>query len=165
MPLADSFAPILDAAADGIVIPHVESPAQAREAVDRLRLMPAGTRGYGPRRLAVRPALDPPGCVVQIETTRGVDAAPEIARVDGIEAIVIGCADLSHDLGEPLRFDSSRLQAAVATVGDAAEAGGVTFGVAGLPGVATPERAGLVISGTDIRIFDAALAEAACLTP
>lgn len=164
VPLADSFAPILDAGADGVVVPHVESASQAGEAVDRLRLAPAGSRGYGPRRLAVRPALDPPGCVAQVETAHGVEAAGEIARVDGLEALVVGCADLSHDLGEPLRFDSPSLQAAMAAVGEATKAAGITFGVAGLPPAATPQHAGLVITGTDIGIFDAALAEAACPT-
>ena len=165
VPLAESFAPILDAAADGIVVPHVESAAEARDALDRLRLAPAGSRGYGPRRLAVRPGPDAPACVVQIETGRGVEAAAEIARVEGLEALVVGCADLSYDLGEPLRFEAERLRAAIAAVADAAEAAGVAFGVAGLPPAAVPARAGLVITGSDIRIFDAALAEAAaCLT-
>ena len=165
VPLAESFAPILDAAADGIVVPHVESAAEAREALERLRRAPAGSRGYGPRRLAVRPGPDTPACVVQIETGRGVEAAAEIARLTGIEALVVGCADLSYDLGEPLRFEAERVRAAIAAVADAAEAAGVVFGVAGLPPAAVPARAGLVITGSDIRIFDAALAEAAaCLT-
>ena len=166
VPLADSFPPILDAAADGIVIPHVESAAQARAAVDRLRPPPAGARGYGPRRLAVRPPADAPGCVLQIETARGVRSAGEIARVDGVEALVVGCADLSHELGEPLRFDSPALQDAVVEVQEAADGAGIGFGVAGLPPDAVPEAAALVITGSDIRIFDAALEEAAaaCLT-
>jgi 2-keto-3-deoxy-L-rhamnonate aldolase RhmA len=165
VPLAESFAAVLDAGADGIVVPHVECAAQAHEAVGRLRLAPAGSRGYGPRRLAVRSGPDVPACVVQIETVRGVDAAADIARAEGVEALVVGCADLSYDLEEPLRFDSPSLRAALATVGDAAESAGVVFGVAGMPPVAVPQRAGLVITGSDIRIFDAALAEAAaCLT-
>jgi 2-keto-3-deoxy-L-rhamnonate aldolase RhmA len=165
VPLAESFAAILDAGADGIVVPQVESAVQAREAVDRLRLAPAGSRGFGPRRLAVRPGPDVPACVVQIETARGVEAAPDVARVEGLEALVVGCADLSYDLGEPLRFEARSLRAALATVGDAAESAGVAFGVAGMPPAGVPERAGLAIIGSDIRIFDAALAEAAaCLT-
>ncbi len=165
VPLAESFAAILDAGADGIVVPRVESAAQAREAVDRLRLAPAGSRGFGPRRLAVRPGPDVPACVVQIETARGVEAVADVARVDGLEALVVGCADLSYDLGAPLRFEARSLRAALATVGDAAESAGVAFGVAGMPPATVPARAGLVIIGSDIRIFDAALAEAAaCLT-
>ena len=161
VPLAEPFAAILDAAADGVVVPCVESAEQAQEAVSRLRPAPAGVRGYGPRRLAVRPGPECPGCVVQIETRRGVEAAAAIAAVPGVDALVVGCADLTHDLGEPLCFDSTGLRAALAAVREAAEGAGVVFGVAGLPAGAAPERAGLVIAGTDIRLFDAALAQAA----
>jgi 2-keto-3-deoxy-L-rhamnonate aldolase RhmA len=161
VPLTTPFAPILDAAADGIVVPRVESPEQAAEAADRLRPAPAGSRGYGPRRLAVRPGPERAGCVVQIETLRGVEAAPAIAAVPGIDALVVGCADLTHDLGAPLCFDSAELDEALAAVREAAEAAGRVFGVAGLPDGLVPERAGLVIAGSDIRLFDAALAGAA----
>jgi len=160
-PLATSFAPMLDAGADGIVVPRVESAAAAKEAVARLRLPPAGVRGYGPRRLAVRPALAPPACVLQIETQQGVDEAHAIAAVDGVDAVVVGCADLSHELGEPLMFDTPAMCSALAAVADAARAAGVTFGVAGAPRVGLPPDTGLIVAGCDVRIFDAALADAA----
>jgi 2-keto-3-deoxy-L-rhamnonate aldolase RhmA len=99
--------------------------------------------------------------VLQIETRRGVAAAAEIAAVPGVDALVVGCADLTHDLGEPLCFDSPALRAALATVRAAARDAGVVFGVAGLPEAAPPDGAGLVITGSDIRLFDAALARAA----
>jgi 2-keto-3-deoxy-L-rhamnonate aldolase RhmA len=161
VPLRMPFAAILDAAADGVVVPCVESAEQAAEAVARLRPVPAGSRGYGPRRLAVRPGPERPGCVLQIETRRGVETARAVAALPGVDALVVGCADLTHDLGEPLCFDSPELRAALAAVHDAAKEAGVTFGVAGLPDAAVPEGAGLVIAGSDIRLFDAALARAA----
>jgi 2-keto-3-deoxy-L-rhamnonate aldolase RhmA len=161
VPLGEPFAAILDAAADGVVVPRVESADEAAEAADRLRPAPAGSRGYGPRRLAVRPGPERAGCVVQIETRRGVEAAAAIAAVPGVDAVVVGCADLTHDLGDPLCFDSAGLRAALAAVREAAEEAGVVFGVAGLPDAAVPERARLVITGSDIRLFDAALAGAA----
>jgi 4-hydroxy-2-oxoheptanedioate aldolase len=161
VPLSTPFAAILDAAADGVVVPRVESAEQAAEAADRLRPAPDGSRGYGPRRLAVRPGPERAGCVLQIETLRGVEAAGAIAAVPGVDALVVGCADLSHDLGAPLCFDSAELGEALAAVRDACEAAGRVFGVAGLPESAVPERAGLVIAGSDIRLFDAALARAA----
>jgi 2-keto-3-deoxy-L-rhamnonate aldolase RhmA len=161
VPLTEPFGAILDAAADGVAVPHVEAAEEAREAVDRLRMAPSGSRGYGPRRLAVRPGPETPACIVQIETARGVEAAAAIASVRGLEALVVGCADLSYDLGEPLRFESPSLHAAVAAVAEAAEAAGLVFGVAGLPLGIVPDRAELVITGSDIRLFDAALAEAA----
>jgi 2-keto-3-deoxy-L-rhamnonate aldolase RhmA len=161
VPLDAPFAAILDAAADGVVVPCVESAEQAEEAVARLRPAPAGSRGYGPRRLAVRPGPERPGCVLQVETGRGVEAAAAIARVPGVDALVVGCADLTHDLGEPLCFGAPALGAALAEVHEAAERAGVAFGVAGLPDAEVPAYARLVITGSDIRLFDAALARAA----
>lgn len=161
VPLDAPFAAILDAAADGVVVPCVESAEQAAEAAARLRPAPAGSRGYGPRRLAVRPGPERPGCVLQIETRRGVEAASAIAAVPGVDALVVGCADLTHDLGEPLCFRAPALATALAAVHDAAEHAGVAFGVAGLPDSEVPAYAGLVITGSDIRLFDAALARAA----
>ena len=161
VPLGAPFAAILDAAADGVVVPCVETPDQAAQAVARLRPAPAGSRGYGPRRLAVRPGPERPGCMVQIETRRGVATAGAIAAVPGVDAIVVGCADLTHDLGEPLCFDSAAMRTSLTAVSDAAERAGIVFGVAGLPAGEAPEGAGLVITGTDIRLFDAALARAA----
>jgi len=161
VPLDAPFAAILDAAADGVVVPCVESAEQAAEAVARLRPAPAGSRGYGPRRLAVRPGPERPGCVLQVETRRGVEAAAAIATVPGVDALVVGCADLTHDLGEPLCFRAPAVAAALAAVHDAAERAGVVFGVAGLPDAEVPRYAELVITGSDIRLFDAALARAA----
>lgn len=160
IPRGHSFAPALDAAADGIVVPCVESGAQAEEAVARLRLPPAGVRGYGPRRLALRPELAPPACVAQIESEAGVCAAREIAAA-GVDAVVVGCADLSYALGAPLQFDAPELRTALDAVEAAARAAGVRFGVAGLPADRVPPGADVVIAGCDVRIIDAALAAAA----
>jgi 4-hydroxy-2-oxoheptanedioate aldolase len=161
VPLGAAVAPVLDAGADGIVVPRVEDAADAAAAVAALRLPPAGTRGYGPRRLAVRPLAQPPACVLQVETVRGVEQARAIARADGVSAIVAGCADLSHELGDPLRLDGPALHEAIGIVRDAADAAGVTFGVAGLPAALVPAGVELVVASCDIRIFDAALAATA----
>jgi 4-hydroxy-2-oxoheptanedioate aldolase len=158
MPLGAAVAPVLDAGADGVVVPRVESVEQAARAVACLHLAPTGTRGYGPRRLAIRPLGQPPACVVQIETMQGVEHADAIAQTPGVDAVVVGCADLTHELGAPLCFDSVGLRAAMDAVGDAAIAAGVVFGVAGLPDPFVPDAARLVIASCDVRIFDAALA-------
>jgi 4-hydroxy-2-oxoheptanedioate aldolase len=163
VPLDAPFAAILDAAADGIVVPCVESAEQAAEAVARLQPAPAGSRGYGPRRLAVRPGPERAGCVLQVETRRGVEAAAEIAGVPGVDAIAVGCADLTHNLGAPLSFDAEELRASLRAVRHAAESAGIVFGVAGLPDATVADGAGLVITGSDIRLFDAALARAAAV--
>lgn len=156
------FSPILDAGADGIVMPRVRSAHDAQEIVRRLRHAPEGTRGYGPRRLAVFPRTEPPACVLQIEDLAGVHASGEIARVAGVDALVIGLADLSFELGEPLTLDAPRLRSAVDEVRSAAAAGGVRFGIAGLTADdAAGAAADIVVVSSDVRLVDGALAAVA----
>ena len=151
--------PALDAGADGIVFPRIRSLADARRAVASLRHAPEGSRGYGPRRLAVWPRPSRPGCVLQVEDLAGVHAAAEIAAVPGVDAVVLGAADLSFALGEPLRFDTPPLRAGVETVHAACEQAGTAFGLAGLH-VDEAIRAGadVVLVGVDVRLIDSALA-------
>jgi 2-keto-3-deoxy-L-rhamnonate aldolase RhmA len=161
LPPESSFSPGLDAGADGVVVARVETRQQAEDALRAMRLPPAGVRGYGPRRLAVRASAEPPACVLQIETVRGVQVADRIAAVDGVDAVVVGCADLSHELGEPLLFETPGMRAALDAVRDAARAAGTAFGVAGLPAGAAPADADVVVVSCDVRIIDGALAAAA----
>jgi 2-keto-3-deoxy-L-rhamnonate aldolase RhmA len=161
IPADASFAPCLDAGADGVVIPRVRSLGEAEAIVRRLRHAPEGVRGYGPRRLAIWPRAEQPVCALQIEDLAGVHAAAEIARVPGIDALVVGMADLSFELGEPLVLDAPPLRSAIDAVRAAAAAAGVRFGLAGLPVEAVADAgADLVVVGSDVRLLDGALAAA-----
>jgi 2-keto-3-deoxy-L-rhamnonate aldolase RhmA len=162
VPPAAHFSPILDAGADGVVVPRVRSSREAEEIARRLHHAPEGTRGYGPRRLAVWPRTEQPTCVVQIEDLAGVHASGEIARVPGIDALVIGVADLSFELGEPLVLDAPPLLSAVDEVRDAAAAAGVRFGIAGLSADgAAAAAAEIVVVSSDVRLVDGAFAAVA----
>jgi 4-hydroxy-2-oxoheptanedioate aldolase len=162
VPAEAPFSPVLDAGADGIVVPRVRSSREAEEIARRLRHAPEGTRGYGPRRLAVWPRTEQPSCVVQIEDLAGVHASGEIARVAGIDALVVGVADLSFELGEPLVLDAPPLRSAVDRVRDAAAAAGVRFGIAGLPVEdAAGAAADILVVSSDVRLVDGALAAVA----
>jgi 4-hydroxy-2-oxoheptanedioate aldolase len=99
--------------------------------------------------------------VVQIEDPAGVHAAGDIAGVAGVDAIVVGAADLSFELGEPLDFDTPPLRSAIDIVRGACRRAGTQFGVAGLPpGAAMRADADIVVAGVDVRLIDAALASA-----
>ena len=162
----DALPAILDAGVHGVVAPRIDSAAEAAALVDRLRYPPAGSRGFGPRRAgdfgrtAGFAASARVECLLQIESATGVGAAREIAAVDGVDALVLGCADLSFALGVPQRFDAPELALAAEEVADAAAAAGIAFGVAG-PG--DPERlarlaggrAELVVMGADVRFYAA----------
>jgi 4-hydroxy-2-oxoheptanedioate aldolase len=171
---ADCLAAVLDAGVDGVVVPRVESPRQARATVARLRYPPAGSRGFGPRRAArygrTSAFWNAPEsrvrCIVQIESRAGVAAAGEIAAVDGVDALAVGCSDLSLDLDAPQDLRSPALRAAVTDVAVAASRGGVQFGIAAggdldaIVGLAAG-RADFVVYATDARIYSAAIDAAA----
>src|SRR5439155_1164490 len=82
-----------------------------------LRDPPAGTRGValltrGGRLGSVKHAgvaalNDDIVGIVQIESPGALEAADEIAAVDGVDVLFVGPADLSHSLGVPGQFDSS----------------------------------------------------------
>ena len=157
---------VLDAGVDGIVVPAVESADQAATVCGRLRHPPHGARGFGPRRAGgygrvarfwASPEAEP-ACLVQIETPTGVSAAAEIARVPGVDALVLGCSDLSLALGRPQELDAPPFQEAAAAIRTAAHAAGVAFGIAGaglpasLAALAGPD-AGLLVYSSDVRLY------------
>lgn len=117
---------VLDMGALGVVFPHIDTPAQAEQAIRAMRYppqrgashpQPAGVRGWGPGRAAAywglavsdyafRAAdvwpLNPQGelfAMLMIETPLGVQNAAAIARVPGVGALFIGASDLGVSLG------------------------------------------------------------------
>jgi 4-hydroxy-2-oxoheptanedioate aldolase len=161
---------VIDAGVDGVVAPRVESVVEARDLVCRLRYPPAGSRGFGPRR-AGRYGRTPGfwtaaesrvSCTVQIESRAGVGQAGEIAAVDGVDAIVVGCSDLSLELGVPGELGSGVVQAAVDEVAGAAAAAGIAFGIAAAAEPASvvalaAGRADLLVYSADTRLYSAAV--------
>lgn len=138
LPRSDSelLGAVLDAGVDAIVAPKVDSAAQAARLVHAVRYPPNGTRGFAPRRAtgarATAGALGSGhvGCVVQIETTEALGELAAIAATDGVDALVVGTADLSFDLGLPLDLNSAALISAIEEVGKAATRNGKPWGVA-----------------------------------
>jgi len=103
-PYPDLIARILDRGAAGVMVPHVNSADEAAKIVQSACYAPHGTRGYSRTVRAtdygLRPLaeVDPPIVMAQIETVEGVNNAAEIAKVDGIDVLFVGPADLQHDL-------------------------------------------------------------------
>jgi 4-hydroxy-2-oxoheptanedioate aldolase len=159
---------MLDAGADGVVLAGVHDPGQVHAAVERASHPPEGTRGWGPRRLASRRRgggrPPEPSLWAQIEDAAGVACSGEIAAVPGIDALVVGTADLSFALGAPLDPEAPALLRAIESVRDACAAAGVAFGLAGaldrVPALAL-EGAGVLMHGTDARLCAGAVDDAA----
>ena len=100
---------LLDLGAQTLLIPMVESAAQAARIVAATRYPPVGIRGVGaalarasrwqqlPHYLA---NADAQLCrLVQVESRAGLAALPGIARVEGVDGVFIGPADLAADMG------------------------------------------------------------------
>lgn len=156
---------VLDAGADGAVLADVTDPEDARRAVDKATHPPHGSRGWGPRRLGTRGrsgqrSTSRPLIWAQIESQAGVELAAEIAAVDGVDLLVVGTADLSFSIGEPLRFDSELLLSMISTVRQGAFQSSSAFGLAG-PLDAIPDSALVgataLIHSTEARIAAAAV--------
>ena len=100
---------LLDIGAQTLLVPLVESAEQAQSLVRAMRYPPGGVRGVGSalaraaRWNAIPDYLqraDAEMCLlVQVETRRGVESLDSIARVDGVDGVFIGPADLAAALG------------------------------------------------------------------
>jgi 4-hydroxy-2-oxoheptanedioate aldolase len=129
----------LDLGAAGIVVPRLDTVEQVREAVTFLRYPPAGGRGValltrGGRLGSVNHAgvaglNDDIVGIVQIESPGALQAADEIAAVDGVDVLFVGPADLSHSLGVPGEFGHERYQAALRRVVEACRTHGKAAGI------------------------------------
>ena len=100
----------LDQGAQTLLIPYVESPEEAKQAVEAMRYPPHGMRGVsGVSRASrfgrvddyLKTAEEQLCLIVQAETKKALDQLEEIAAVDGVDAVFIGPADLSASLGYP----------------------------------------------------------------
>jgi 4-hydroxy-2-oxoheptanedioate aldolase len=113
MPSADPAwaGKVLDAGAQGIIFPMIETADDAAAAVSACRYYPAGQRSFGPLRAALALGRDPAevaaaaACIVMIETDVGVGNADEIAAVEGVDCVYVGPGDLNITLGGPPVLD------------------------------------------------------------
>lgn len=151
------IAAALDGGALGIIVPHVGNAADARAAVRAAKYPPLGERSvaqlgpatrYQPRPIAdiVRRMNDLTLVIAMLETAEGVAHAEEIAAVQGIDALMIGPADLSTELGIPGETKHARILEAWHAGVAAARKHGKHF-VAGAGG---PDTADLVARGARI---------------
>jgi len=78
----------LNAGADGLMVPMVETAAQAQAIVETVR--------YG-----VYPHYENRLVIAQIETLNAIDNLDSIAQIEGIDVLFIGPGDLSQNMGFP----------------------------------------------------------------
>jgi len=140
---AENFKRVLDAGAWGVVVPMVNSRAEAEQAASAMLYPPAGTRSVGGGRHGIsfdagaeqyfHHANQELLLVLQIEHVQGVEHVDEILSVPGVDACFIGPNDLAASmgigLGVPLEGDHPRLVEAIAEVERSCRKHGVAPGI------------------------------------
>src|SRR5918993_2914963 len=130
---------VLDLGAQNLLVPMISSAADAAAVVAAVRYPPLGVRGIG-NALArsgrwnrvdgyLENAADHVSLFVQVETTAGVDAAAEIAAVDGVDGVFVGPSDLSASMGVLGQQTHPDVEAAVLRTFKAVQAAGTPVGV------------------------------------
>ncbi|WP_461188132.1 aldolase/citrate lyase family protein [Arthrobacter sp. Z4-13] len=129
----------LDLGVQNLLIPMVNSVAEAEVAVAATRYPPEGVRGVGSalaraaRWNRVPDYLTRAGetisVTVQIESTAAVDAVADISKVDGVDAIFLGPSDLAASMGLLGQQEHPEVRAAVEHCLAAAKKAGKPAGV------------------------------------
>lgn len=129
----------LDVGAQGIIFPRVESPELLEKAVSWCKFPPVGIRGFGLNAfhfnhepLSMPEMIDHLNAetlvVLQIETKKALDAREELLAVPGIDAVMIGPADLSISLGCPGEFQSPLVVDAMEAIKESCNKRGIAPG-------------------------------------
>lgn len=133
---------VLDAGAQTVLVPIVETAEQARELARACQYPPLGTRGVGA--MAARATMfgstseyiqtaDQEICLlVQVENRTGIAALDEILTVDGIDGVFIGPADLSTDMGFQGDSSAPEVRAVIADALARINAAGKAPGILGV---------------------------------
>ncbi len=99
---------VLDAGAQTLLIPMIQTEEEARNAVAYTRYAPEGVRGSGgPTRASrfmrikdyAKKAAGEICVLVQVETRLGIQNLEKITRVEGVDGVFLGPGDLSTDMG------------------------------------------------------------------
>ncbi|MCX7744171.1 MAG: aldolase/citrate lyase family protein [Flavobacteriales bacterium] len=119
---------VMDAGADGVIVPMINSKADAIQAVNYVKYPPLGKRGvglaraqgYGTNFEAYKDWLNESSIIIaQIEHIDAVNNIEEILEVEGIDGIIIGPYDLSGSMGYPGEYHREDVKAAIRKVEEA----------------------------------------------
>ena len=165
---------VLDAGAQNILCPNVESAEDAKKFVDACLYPPRGIRGAGGGVRAARYGFDMPYyqpesedrmvIAVQIESERGVNEIENIALVPGVDMLFIGPRDLSSSIGVINKFDDAGLLALMSRAEETIKSTGKLLGSVIYPGKTSSEMFergyNMLIAGTDVGFLAAGARQA-----
>lgn len=127
----------LDAGAQGLIIPMVNTAEEAEAAVREAKFPPRGRRGYGYCRANkhgvdfeayIAEANDETALVMQIEHKDALTRLEAILAVDGVDGLFVGPMDLSGSMGIPGQLDHPDMVAALEKFMSACQAQGTSAG-------------------------------------
>lgn len=162
---------LLDIGARNILVPMVDTPEQAEALVRAVRYPPHGVRGLGAAVARVsgfnaipdyaNNAADEICLIVQAETMTAIENIESIAAIDGVDAIFIGPADLSADMGYLGRMEAPEVQQvidkAILSIVKSGKAAGILTFSESLNRHYLDLGATLVAVGADVTEYSAAL--------
>lgn len=129
---------VMDAGAHGVIVPMVNSAAQAEQAVASVYYPPRGRRGvglaraqgYGSNFEGYREWLSQEAVViVQVEHIQAVENLAEILAVEGVDGFFVGPYDLSSSLGIPAQWAHVKMTEAMALIREVGGASGKAPGI------------------------------------
>lgn len=129
---------VMDAGANGVIVPMVNSVAEAERAVSAVRYPPQGIRGVGLARAqgygsSFDKYLDwvnkESVVIVQVEHIDAVNNLESILSVDGVDGFIVGPYDLSGSLGVPGQFDHPLMKEAMQRIETVGTASGKAPGI------------------------------------
>lgn len=134
------LARVMDAGALGVMVANVESKEEARAVIQAVKYAPLGNRGLGlgtahndyipPDAAAyLRHANENTTVICQIESTKGVKNADEIAATEGVDVLWVGHFDLSQSMGIPAQFHHPDFLAAMRHVVEVTKRHGKRAGI------------------------------------
>jgi 2-keto-3-deoxy-L-rhamnonate aldolase RhmA len=167
----------LDAGAQGIVVPHVDTPEVAARMVSHCRYPPVGHRSvtgalpqvdFRPAPLGeATAAIDAATLLIlMLETPEAVDNVEAIAAVPGFDVLLVGTNDLCMEMGIPGQLDHPRIGQALERIVRACRANGKHAGLGGVYDPPLMQRYlamgfRLVLAGSDLTFMLAAAKERA----
>lgn len=138
--LYHQMAQMLDIGAEGLVLPQVKTQEEAERIIKSTKYAPVGKRGVSIsttvtlfRDYSIQEYTDWANrelmTIVQIESEEGVNNIEKILSVGNIDAIMIGPADMTDDMGIPGQIHHPRVETAFREIIRACNKYGVAPGV------------------------------------
>ncbi|WP_439110050.1 HpcH/HpaI aldolase family protein [Lentibacter sp.] len=164
---------VLDAGAQTVLVPMVDTAEQAAQLVRAMRYPPHGIRGAGAAGARasgfgaisdyVQTANEQVCLIVQVETCLGMENLDAILAVEGVDGVFIGPADLAADMGFPGNSAADEVKAAIKDMLARIKASDKAAGILGVSEAATQDYADwgaqFLAVGVDVGVFATAMRE------